>query len=75
MTDHAVVTPAAWREARLELLAKEKEFTRLRDELSVARALAPINGTTVAEQHRPALGAHPEACACRAWRPNYRVAA
>ncbi len=40
MTDHAVVSPEEWLAARKELLAKEKEFTRLRDELSdLQRAL------------------------------------
>jgi predicted dithiol-disulfide oxidoreductase (DUF899 family) len=29
MTDHQVVTPDEWVEARKHLLAKEKEFTRL----------------------------------------------
>ena len=35
--DHPVVSHAAWLAARAELLAKEKEFTRLRDELSRLR--------------------------------------
>ena len=34
MTDHTVVSGEQWLEARKELLAKEKEFTRLRDELT-----------------------------------------
>jgi predicted dithiol-disulfide oxidoreductase (DUF899 family) len=34
MTDHPVVTLEQWVSARKALLAKEKEFTRLRDELS-----------------------------------------
>jgi len=33
---HKIVSNAEWLEARLALLAKEKEFTRLRDELSEA---------------------------------------
>lgn len=41
MTDHVVVSPEAWLEARLGLLEKEKEFTRLRDELSRARRALP----------------------------------
>src|ERR1700720_605679 len=41
MTDHQVVTPEAWVEARKHLLAKEKEFTRLRDQLSQARRDLP----------------------------------
>lgn len=41
MIDHAVVSPEAWLEERRKLLAKEKEFTRLRDELSRARRALP----------------------------------
>ena len=41
MTDHQVVTPEGWVEARKRLLAKEKEFTRLRDQLSQARRDLP----------------------------------
>jgi predicted dithiol-disulfide oxidoreductase (DUF899 family) len=41
MTDHRVVTPEAWVKARKQLLAKEKEFTKLRDELSQARRDLP----------------------------------
>jgi predicted dithiol-disulfide oxidoreductase (DUF899 family) len=35
------VSPAEWVAARKELLKKEKEFTRLRDELSRARRELP----------------------------------
>jgi predicted dithiol-disulfide oxidoreductase (DUF899 family) len=38
---HRVVTPDTWLKARLELLAKEKEFTRLRDQLSQQRRELP----------------------------------
>jgi predicted dithiol-disulfide oxidoreductase (DUF899 family) len=38
---HKVVPPDQWLRARLELLAKEKEFTRLRDELNRARRELP----------------------------------
>src|SRR5580704_10250342 len=41
MTDHTVVSPTAWREARQRFLEKEKEFNRLRDELSAARRALP----------------------------------
>jgi predicted dithiol-disulfide oxidoreductase (DUF899 family) len=41
MTNHQVVTPEEWGEARKHLLAKEKEFTRLRDQLSHARRDLP----------------------------------
>jgi predicted dithiol-disulfide oxidoreductase (DUF899 family) len=39
--NHAVVSSEEWLQARLRLLAKEKEFTRLRDELSAARRDLP----------------------------------
>jgi predicted dithiol-disulfide oxidoreductase (DUF899 family) len=38
---HAIVAPGAWLEARRRLLEKEKEFTRLRDELSRERRALP----------------------------------
>ncbi len=38
---HRVVPPAEWRAARKELLRKEKEFSRLRDELSAQRRALP----------------------------------
>jgi predicted dithiol-disulfide oxidoreductase (DUF899 family) len=41
MEHHKVVTREAWLAARRELLAKEKEFTRLRDELSRRRRELP----------------------------------
>ena len=41
MTEHEVVGHDEWLEARTELLAKEKEFTRLRDELSEQRRELP----------------------------------
>jgi predicted dithiol-disulfide oxidoreductase (DUF899 family) len=41
MTDHAVVSADQWLAARRELLAKEKAFTRARDELSAARRELP----------------------------------
>lgn len=41
MTDHPVVSPAEWLAARRGLLAKEKEFTRLLDELSRERRALP----------------------------------
>ncbi|HEX3499723.1 MAG TPA: DUF899 domain-containing protein [Stellaceae bacterium] len=41
MTDHQVVTSEEWLAARRQLLAKEKEFTRLRDQLSRARRDLP----------------------------------
>lgn len=41
MTVHAIVSPEEWRIARKELLAKEKELTRLSDELSRQRRQLP----------------------------------
>ena len=41
MANHAVVSEAEWTEARKALLAKEKEFTRLRDALSRERRALP----------------------------------
>jgi predicted dithiol-disulfide oxidoreductase (DUF899 family) len=41
MPDHEVVEPEAWVAARRDLLAREKEFTRLRDELSRLRRELP----------------------------------
>ena len=41
MSSHNVVPPEEWLAARKELLAKEKEFTRLRDELSRQRRDLP----------------------------------
>lgn len=41
MTKHKVVSPEAWLEARKRLLAKEKTFTRLRDELGTERRELP----------------------------------
>lgn len=41
MQDHQVVSGEKWIDARKELLAREKEFTRLRDRLSEARRALP----------------------------------
>lgn len=41
MKDHPVVSREEWLAARLALLAKEKDFTRLRDELSRQRRALP----------------------------------
>ncbi len=41
MQNHKVVSSEAWLSARKKLLAKEKEFTRLRDQLSEARRALP----------------------------------
>jgi predicted dithiol-disulfide oxidoreductase (DUF899 family) len=39
--NHPVVPHDAWVESRKQLLAKEKEFNRLRDELSAERRALP----------------------------------
>ncbi|MFW2440612.1 MAG: DUF899 domain-containing protein [Arenicellales bacterium] len=41
MTTHSIVSRRKWIEARKKLLAKEKEFTRLRDQLSAERRELP----------------------------------
>lgn len=41
MTDHQVVDDQAWLDARNELLKKEKEFTRLRDQITEQRQSLP----------------------------------
>jgi predicted dithiol-disulfide oxidoreductase (DUF899 family) len=41
MTTHRIVSEAEWLEARKALLAKEKEFTRLREELAGERRALP----------------------------------
>jgi predicted dithiol-disulfide oxidoreductase (DUF899 family) len=41
MTTHEVVSKGEWVEARKRLLAKEKEFTRMRDQLSAERHALP----------------------------------
>lgn len=41
MTTHEVVSRSEWVEARKRLLAKEKEFTRMRDQLSAERRALP----------------------------------
>jgi predicted dithiol-disulfide oxidoreductase (DUF899 family) len=44
MVQHKVVSPDEWTEARKRFLAKEKEFTKLRDELSRERRELPWVG-------------------------------
>src|SRR5256886_1488962 len=41
MPSHTIVSREEWREARKAHLAKEKEFTRLRDQLSAERRALP----------------------------------
>src|SRR6266852_8581313 len=46
LTSHRVVSHNEWLAARTALLAKEKEFTRLRDELSQQRRELPWEAVT-----------------------------
>jgi len=46
MTDHQIVTHEQWVEARKQLLAREKELTRLRDQLSQAHRELPWERVT-----------------------------
>ncbi len=48
MASHKVVSPEQWAEERKQFLAKEKEFTRLRDQLSRARQDLPWEAVTKA---------------------------
>jgi predicted dithiol-disulfide oxidoreductase (DUF899 family) len=41
MEQHQVVSPDEWLDARVELLRKEKEMTRLRDAISAQRRALP----------------------------------
>ncbi|MEX1147829.1 MAG: DUF899 family protein, partial [Sphingomonadales bacterium] len=41
LSKHPVVSREEWTRARVELLAREKAFTRMRDELAVARRALP----------------------------------
>jgi predicted dithiol-disulfide oxidoreductase (DUF899 family) len=41
MTEHIIVNDDDWLTARKELLAKEKEFSKIRDQLSLARQAMP----------------------------------
>jgi predicted dithiol-disulfide oxidoreductase (DUF899 family) len=46
LSSHRVVSHKEWLEARTEFLAKEKEFTRLRDELAAQRRELPWEAVT-----------------------------
>src|SRR5215470_12498114 len=46
MQQHTIVAPDEWLAARRELLAQEKEFTRLRDQLSERRRALPWERVT-----------------------------
>ena len=46
MTDHQIVSHEQWVEARKQLLAREKELTRLRDQLSRRAASCPGSAST-----------------------------
>ena len=55
-TEHEVVSHADWLAARKELLAKEKAFTKLRDELTRERLALPWEGVTKAYTFEGAKG-------------------
>ena len=57
--EHEVVTRDAWLAARKELLAREKEFTRLRDELSRRRRELPWEPVEQEYVFEGADGRHP----------------
>src|SRR6266508_693541 len=52
MSDHEVVSREEWAAAREELLAREKEHTRLGDELAAARAALGSSREGVPLRHR-----------------------
>jgi predicted dithiol-disulfide oxidoreductase (DUF899 family) len=56
MTTHAIVPPDQWSLARRALLAKEKEFMKLRDELSQARRDLPWDRVTANYAFESAVG-------------------
>jgi predicted dithiol-disulfide oxidoreductase (DUF899 family) len=56
MTNHQVVSPEAWVAARKQLLTKEKEFTRLRDQLSQGRRDLPWVQVTKHPEGKQTLG-------------------
>jgi predicted dithiol-disulfide oxidoreductase (DUF899 family) len=78
MTDHRIVTPELWVEARKQLLAKEKEFTKLRDQLSQARRDLPWVADTAFTQGDDFCSVWhlfnliPEGAA--GWQPRFRYA-
>ena len=49
MQPHKIVSQAEWLDARKALLAKEKEYTRLRDQISAAMG-AGLADSTEAER-------------------------
>ena len=56
-TTAKIVSHAEWKRARKDFLAKEKEFTRLRDELSRARrALRCLKGDRCQKADRSGTG-------------------
>jgi len=56
MTTHAIVPPDQWSRARRALLAREKEFMKLRDELSQARRDLPWERVTACYSFEGASG-------------------
>lgn len=58
MASNTIVSPEAWKEARLKLLSKEKDFMRLRDEISDLRRRLPRVEVNKVYQLEDSYGAH-----------------
>jgi len=56
VTNHKVVSEAEWLKERQRLLNKEKEFTRLQEELSLERRGLPRGQSDQAVSIRPSRG-------------------
>src|SRR5512140_157104 len=56
ITRHKIASHAEWIAARTAFLKKEKEFTRLRDELSAARRALPWEKVTTSYEFDTAAG-------------------
>ena len=56
MTNHTIVSAEQWQLARRELLAKEKEFNKLRDQLSQARRELPWERVDASYEFQGAAG-------------------
>ena len=52
ISDHSVVSHDEWLEARMNLLEKEKEFTRLQDELNRTKSALEARKTSTPPSQR-----------------------
>jgi predicted dithiol-disulfide oxidoreductase (DUF899 family) len=59
MADHKVVSHDQWLDARKSLLAEERQFTRLREELSQERRELPWEGLITYRPHAMAAARPP----------------